>query len=52
MITFEIILKDGSYIYPAYPKEHKDKVRNFYKGLYAEGAITGWGIYSIEGDAI
>ena len=37
-MTFEIILKDGSYIYTVYPREHKDKVVKIYKALYAEVA--------------
>jgi len=47
-MQMEIILKDGSYIYPAFAPEHKDAVVSFYKDLYAKGLITGWGIYSLE----
>jgi hypothetical protein len=43
-MNMEIILKDGTTIYPSYDPEHKDSVVKFYKDLYAKGLITGWGI--------
>lgn len=43
-MNMEIILKDGTTIYPSYDPEHKDSVLKFYKDLYAKGLITGWGI--------
>lgn len=43
-MNMEIILKDGSYIYPSYAPEHKASVIAFYKDLYEKGEITGWGI--------
>ena len=49
-MNMEIILKDGTSIYPSYDPEHKDTVIAFYKDLYAKGQITGWGIlYPYEG---
>ena len=43
-MNMEIILKDGSSIYPSFDLEHKAKVIAFYKDLYERGEITGWGI--------
>lgn len=43
-MNLEIILKDGSSIYPSYAPEHKDSVIAFYKDRYEKGLITGWAI--------
>lgn len=43
-MTIEVILKDGSSIFPSFDPEHKEAVVEFYKGLYAKGLITGWGL--------
>jgi hypothetical protein len=40
----EIILKDGTALYPSYDPEHKDSVIAFYKARFEEGLITGWAI--------
>lgn len=40
----EIILKDGTTIYPAYDPEHKVGVVAFYKDLFDKGLINGWAI--------
>lgn len=43
-MNMEIILKDGTYIYPSYAPEHKAEVLKFYKSMYEKGQITGWAI--------
>lgn len=49
-MNMEIILKDGTTIYPSYDPQHKDEVLKFYKSMYEKGQITGWGIlYPYEG---
>jgi hypothetical protein len=44
LMNLEIILKDGTTIYPSYDPEHKVGVIAFYKDLFDRGLITGWGI--------
>lgn len=43
-MTIEVILKDGTSIFPSFDPEHKDSVVAFYKDMYAKGLITGWGL--------
>jgi hypothetical protein len=43
-MNMEIILLDGTSIYPSYAHEHKDSVIEFYKARLDEGLITGWAI--------
>jgi hypothetical protein len=43
-MTIEIITLDGKQIDYSFDPEHKDAVRNFYKGLYEKGLIMGWGL--------
>ncbi len=43
-MNMEIILKDGTSIFPSYAPEHKESVIAFYKARFEEGTITGWAI--------
>lgn len=43
-MNLEIILKDGTSIYPSYDPEHKVSVIAFYKEMFDKGQITGWAI--------
>jgi hypothetical protein len=43
-MNMEIILKDGTYLYPSYDPAHKATIVKFYKDMYEKGLITGWGI--------
>jgi hypothetical protein len=43
-MNLEIILKDGTSIYPSYDPQHKASVIAFYKDMFDKGLITGWGI--------
>ncbi len=43
-MNLEIILKDGSTIYPSYAPEHRDSVKAFYMNLFDKGEIIGWAI--------
>jgi hypothetical protein len=43
-MNLEIILKDGTSIYPSYDPQHKDAIIEFYKARFEEGTITGWAI--------
>jgi hypothetical protein len=44
-MQIEVILKDGSSIYPIYDPASvsRDQLREFYSARFAEGLITGWG---------
>jgi hypothetical protein len=41
-MKLEIILKDGSSIFPAFDPEHKEAVIKFYREVFDKGLITGW----------
>lgn len=43
-MTFEIILKDGTSIFPMYAPEHKEAVIAFYQDKLDKGLIIGWGV--------
>jgi hypothetical protein len=43
-MNLEIILKDGTSIYPSYDPQHKAQVIEFYKEMFDKGQITGWAI--------
>jgi hypothetical protein len=43
-MTIEVILKDGSSIFPSFDPEHKEAVIAFYKDKFEKGLITGWGL--------
>jgi hypothetical protein len=49
MVTFEITYTDASTGEYRCPTEMKDTIRNFVKGLYSKGEITGWAITEIDG---
>jgi hypothetical protein len=44
-MKIEVILKDGSSIYPIYDPTSisRDQIREFYSARFAEGLIIGWG---------
>jgi hypothetical protein len=44
-MQIEVILKNGSTIYPIYDPTSvtREQLREFYSARFAEGLITGWG---------
>lgn len=45
LMQIEVILKDGSSIYPIYDPTSisREQLRDFYSARFAEGLIIGWG---------
>jgi hypothetical protein len=41
-MNMEIILKDGSVIYPSYAPEHRQPVLEFYAKLFEQGELLSW----------
>jgi hypothetical protein len=43
-MNIEVILKDGSKIYPSYDPEHRKTVLAFYQDIFEKGEIIGWAV--------